>query len=230
MKGIYIVGGYPNLNDFKKQIEIINNINIDFIEIGIPFNDPVADGPVIAKAINETVNHNYSVDEILEIAQQTDKPFYIMTYANIIYKYGAEKFSEKYGNVIKGLIIADLPNRLHKYFYNLGLKIPIIPFVTVETREEDFELIKKLKGDFIYFIGTRGTTGVKVDFNSKLLKDRAIEIRNRLNKKFIIGFGIKNREDYMKVLEYADGFVIGTEIVKKQDNLREFEIFLKSLF
>jgi tryptophan synthase alpha chain len=226
MKGIYIVAGYPDLENFKNQIEIVNKTDISFVEIGIPFNDPVADGPVIADAIEKTVKKKYSIDEILEIAKLVNKNLYVMTYANIIYRYGVKKFSEKYKDIIKGLIIADLPNRLHDYFYKLGLFIPIIPFVTMETRREDFKFIKRLKGDFIYFIGMRGTTGGKVDFENELLIKKANEIKKFVNKNFIIGFGIKSKEDTEKVTKFANGFVIGTELVKRQHDLKEFEYFL----
>ena len=165
MKGIYIVGGYPNMEYFQKIISAINEYDFDFVEIGIPFNDPVADGETIAAAIYETVGNNYSVDEILENAYEIkDKKLYVMTYSNNIFSYGLKKFSKKHSNRISGLILADLPNRLHYFFYKQGLLIPIIPFVTPETRDHDFQLIEELKGDFVYFIGIRGTTGGTIDF------------------------------------------------------------------
>ncbi len=229
MKGIYIVGGYPDIETFKKQIAIINQRKIDFVEIGLPFNDPVADGPVIAEAIEKTVNKNYKIDEILNMAKLLNKKVYVMTYSNIIYRYGVKKFSENYSKFLNGLIIADLPNRLHKFFYKLGLKLPIIPFVTAETRKDDFEILKKTKADFVYFVAMRGTTGGKIDFTNKELIKKAEEIKEFLSKDFIVGFGIKNKGDIEKVMQYANGFVIGTEIVKKQHNLKEFEKFLLEL-
>ena len=230
MKGIYIVGGYPDIDYFEKIIEQVNLYDFDFVEIGVPFNDPIADGNVIAKAIYRTVEKNYSVDEILNKALKIkNKKVYVMTYANILFGYGLEKFSEKYGEKISGLIIADVPNRLHNFFYKRGLEIPIIPFITPETRDKDFELINRLKGDFVYFVGIRGTTGGKIDFsiyNNDFLK----KIKDKLNKKIIFGFGIKNSDDCKKVLNFSDGCVIGTEIVKHQNDIEKFKEIIEILF
>ena len=226
MKGIYIVGGYPDLRRYIEVLKIIKETNIDFVEIGLPFNDPVADGPIIAGAINEVVKKNYSVDDILEPAKEIlgKKKLYIMTYANLVYNIPNEKFYD-----FNGLIIADCPNRLHKFFYKRGLKTLIIPFATLETRESDLKYIKNSKADFVYFVSIRGTTGGKIDLNSKDIFDKLKAIKRSTMKKVIFGFGIKNKSHTEKILKIADGFIIGTEIVKRQDNILNLKKFFKSL-
>ena len=226
MKGIYIVGGYPDLKRYIEVLKIIKDTNIDFVEIGLPFNDPVADGPVISGAINEVVKKNYSVEDILEPAKEIlrKKKLYIMTYANLVYNLSYKKFYD-----FNGLIIADCPNRFHKFFYKRGLKTPIIPFSTLETRESDLKYIKSSKADFVYFISIRGTTGGKVNLNSKDIFKKLKAIKRSTIKKVIFGFGIKAKSDIKKILKVADGFVIGTQTVKRQNNILNLKKFFKSL-
>ena len=231
MKGVYIVGGYPDLNGYVEILKILSKSRVDFIEIGLPFNDPVADGEAITDAILKACENNLTIDTILEKAINilNDKIIIPMTYSNIIFSYGVKKFSEKFKNKIHSIIIADLPNRMHNFFYNRGFKIPIIPFITLETRDNDLKLINRLKSDLSYFIGIRGTTGGKLNFNDKELKSKILKVKNIVNKKIIFGFGLKNKSDIEKALTLTDACVIGTEIVKHQRDLLLFNNFLKSL-
>lgn len=232
MKGVYIVGGYPDREKSRECAAAIAELNYDFIEIGIPFNDPVADGPVIAKAINDSVEEGISPDVIIEdIALLKDHSIkkYIMTYANIIYSYGIENFSKAIDGLVDGLIIPDVPNRLHSYFYDRGLKQPIIPFATLESSEEDLEYLNEIQGDFVYFIGIRGITGSKANLASEELQNKLQMLKKIADKKVIIGFGIKENNDARVALELSDGFVVGTEAVKRQGNLKEFKEYLTAL-
>ncbi len=232
MKGIYIVGGYPHIDKFGECFKSVVKCGYDFIEVGIPFNDPVADGPVIASAINETIENGISVHDIIEsLIEFRDVPIkkYIMTYSNIVYSYGIEKFSENLKSVIDGIIIADLPNRMRKLFYNEGFKIPIVPFATLETREKDIEIIMNSDSDFIYFVGIRGTTGAKADFTSAELIEKIKLLRKRTDKKIIIGFGVKTADDVKEAMDIGDGFVVGTEAVRRQKDIDEFESYIESL-
>ncbi len=226
MKGIYIVGGYPDLEKYVKILELIKETKIDFVEIGLPFNDPIADGPIIAKVINKVVKMKYSIDDILIPATKilTNKKLYIMTYANIVYNFNFNNYLKK----IQGLIIADCPNRMQVFFYKRGLKIPIIPFATINSNENDLKLIKKIKADFVYFIGIKGTTGGKLELDDNIFEKIRI-IRESTGKNVIFGFGIKNKNIMNIVLKFADGCVIGTEIVKNQYNLKNFKNILKNL-
>ena len=236
MKGIYLVGGYPDLESFKDILRDVVKTNIDFIEIGIPFSDPVADGPVIAKAIEDVVAQNIKMDDILsilideyEIFENNNVIPFVMTYSNIIYDYGLEKFSNKYKKLIKGLIIPDIPNNMHGYFYERGLDIGLIPFITPESRKDDLKYLQYSKGNFIYYIGVRGITGSKSNIDYELLAENLKEVKKFTNKNIVLGFGIKTRENVNKVLEFADGFVIGTAVVKLQENKNELLAYLKDI-
>lgn len=230
MKGAYILADYPDKDTFYRELNYLMDSNVDFIEVGIPFNDPVADGPVIAKALDVVAERGYDLREVISnIREIKKKNIYFMTYSNIIYHYGVEQFS-KDRDVIDGFIIADLPNRGHSFFYNLGLTIPIINFVTPESKDEDIVKLKDAEGDFIYFVGIRGTTGGSVDFTDKHLINLYTKIKEKVKKKVILGFGVKTRRDVEHILSYADGFVIGTEIVKRQDDFEAFKRYVDGVF
>ncbi len=223
MKGVYIVGGYPDLATYIEVLKILKESKIDFVEIGLPFNDPIADGPVISKAIKETLKKGYNINEILTPARDIliNKKLFVMTYSNLIYNYPFKKFKN-----FNGLIIADCPNTLHDFFYKRGCNIPIIPFATPATRKKDLPLLKKSKGNYVYFIGIKGTTGGKID----LKKNYSIiinKIKKITNKKIIWGFGIKNKYHIKKISNFVDGIIVGTEIVKRQNNVKDFKNFLK---
>lgn len=229
MKGFYIMGGYPDLVKFEEVFKYVAD-RADFVEVGLAYNDPVADGPIIAGAANIVVKAKTKIDDILKIVEKYKKTkIYIMTYANIFYQYGLREFSQKYGKLINGVIVADLPNRMHGFFYDNGFEIPIIPFVTPESREEDIENLKDSKGDFIYFIGVRGVTGSSVNFMDDELVKKVNYVKRVTNKRVIFGFGIKTKNDTEKVMTYADGFVIGTEAVKRQTDTTQFKRYISSI-
>ncbi len=232
LKGVYIVGGYPDMDTFEKCFNVIENSKLDFIEIGLPFSEPVADGEIIVKAIEVSLKNGTITENMLNFLEKNRNvkiKKYIMTYSNIIYGYGIEKFSDNFEGLINSVIIADLPNKMHEFFYKKNFNIPIIPFVTPESRKDDIEAIKSLKGDFIYFIAVRGITGSKTDVTNFAIKERIERIKRITGKKVIMGFGLKDKRDAQNALKISDGFVIGTEAVKRQNNLAEFEKFLKSI-
>jgi tryptophan synthase alpha chain len=229
MKGFYILGGYPDMKKFEEVFKYLAE-KADFVEVGLAYNDPVADGPVIAEAASKVVKSNIKIDDILKIVEAYKKSkVYIMTYANIFYQYGLREFSQKYGKLINGVIVADLPNRMHGFFYDNGFDIPVIPFVTPESRDEDIEELKGSKADFIYFVGVRGVTGSNVNFLDDELVEKVKFVKKMTSEKVVFGFGIKTKNDTEKVMTYADGFVIGTEAVKRQTNINEFKKYIESI-
>jgi len=232
MKGIYLTGGYPDRNGFIDCCKMVASSGFDFIEAGIPFNDPIADGPVIAGAIHESIAAGATpgtvMDDIAYIGSLKLKKF-VMTYANIIYSYGIRNFSAKMAPVLDGIIIPDLPNRLADLFYDGGLDIPIVPFATLESRETDIDRMNASRSEIIDFIGVRGITGAKSDFSAPELADKIGMIRKRTGKKIIIGFGIKTGADARQAMAIGDGFVVGTEAVRRQKNPAALKEYLDSL-
>jgi len=232
MKGIYLTGGYPDRRTFIRCAEIVEEEGFDFIEIGLPFNDPLADGPVISEAIHSTISKHITTDNIIDDIIGMDHmeiPKYIMTYSNIPYSYGLEKFSNRLRNHLDGIIIADLPNRAAQFFYDSGFDIPIVPFATPDTREQDMNLINSSKSSFVYLVGIRGVTGQSSNNNSADIERIVSMLKKNTNKKIVMGFGIKNAKDCSMALDMCDGFVVGTEAVKRQPDAVELRKYLKSI-
>ena len=228
MIGLYMVGGYPNLVTFKNVYKYLQSLNIDFLEIGIPFNDPVADGPVIAEASYKVIGSGITYREIMDvICAEKIKPTYIMTYANIIYNAGMKNFSNSFKKYLDGVILADVPNRMHNFFYNEGFDIDIIPFATPLMRANDLAYMKNLRGNFIYFISTTGVTGSNIA-GLDYLKEKVEMLKSTiLDRKICVGFGIKTKRDYRDALVLFDGVIIGTEIVKRQHSLTLLDTYLQ---
>lgn len=232
MNGIYLTGGYPDRSGFIDCCKMVASSGFDFIEVGIPFNDPIADGPVIAGAIHESIAGGATpgtvMDDIALITGLKLKKF-VMTYANVIYSYGIKNFSARMAPLLDGVIIPDLPNRMTGLFYDGGFNIPIVPFATLESREPDIDRMNASPSEIIYFIGVRGITGAQSDFSAPELIDKIGMIRKRTGKKLIIGFGIKTGADAQQARAIGDGYVVGTEAVRRQKDPAALKKYLNSL-
>lgn len=232
MKGIYLTGGYPDSATFMECFREVESGGFDFIEVGIPFNDPIADGPVIADAIHASLKNGTTPDTVMnDIAKLRSSSIkkYVMTYANIIYSHGIRKFSDRLSGCLDGIIIPDLPNRMARLFRDSGFAIPIVPFATLETREKDMAMINESESEIVYFIGVRGITGAKSNFSSPELMRKIRMIKENTNKKIIIGFGIKTSSDASRALSIGDGYVVGTEAVRRQKDPKALKEYLLSL-
>ena len=233
MRGIYLLADYPDRERFLQCVKAVKEAGLDFIEIGLPFSDPVADGEVIRVAMEETLKKGFSVKDFFQNAYSSvvenalPLKIYVMTYSNVLFKLGVGKFNSL--DEINGLIIADLPNKMHYFFEKRGLEVPLIPFVTPESTEEHIELLSQSKGDFVYFIGVRGITGTKVEYSPSYLENYAGKIKKVCSKPVVVGFGIRDGKTALTALNSAGGYVIGTEAVKRQKKPEELRKFLFSL-
>lgn len=228
MRGFYIVGGYPDRQQFKKCLNAIAEKGFEFVEIGIPFSEPVADGPVIASAIHEAVVNGVDIDAIMADVREMKEKYpaikaIVMTYANIIHGYGEKKFSDDFKDILSGVIIPDLPTRMHYWMTEKGLTVPIVPFVTPVSRDEDIDALQDTQSPFVYYISVMGVTGSDV---AKEQNDRPERAQKVTGKPVVTGFGIKTPDDANKALKATGGFIIGTEAVKRQKDFAEFENYI----
>lgn len=232
MRGIYIMGGYPDRDGFKAAFRAVEDAGFEFIEVGLPFSEPVADGAVIAAAAQHVLERGVTAKDILadvrEVYQGKTK-LLIMTYANVIYGYGAAAFSADYGDIVSGIILADVPNREHGFFRRQGLTVPVVPFVTPETRADDINDMRGTQADFVYYVGIRGVTGGTVDLKAPFIAENVAKTRAATGHPVIMGFGIKNQQGAHDALSVADGYVVGTEAVRRQGDLVEFSSFVQGL-
>lgn len=216
-KGIYLVCDYPTKSSFLEAVRVCDDFNMDFLEIGFPFSDPVADGSVIEAAAFDVLKKE-NVNDFIESTKEVKKLFknklYIMTYANIVFGYGMEKFAEAV-EFVDGLIIADLPYIESRRFKDVLNRycINLIHFVTPESSYADIDKIKKTSSDFIYFVSTRGITGGAFSLDDETRK-KIIYTKQDFKNDVIVGFGIQNKKDIEEACRYADGVVIGTEAVR----------------
>ena len=223
---IYFTAGYPNLDDTVDIIFKLQESGVDMIEIGLPFSDPLADGPTIqdssTKAIKNGMNTNVLFDQLKGIRDKVSIPLIIMGYFNPILQFGVEKFCKKCNEIgIDGLIIPDLPidyyeanyksifeeNRL----YNMFLIAP-------QTLDERIQKIDSISNGFIYMVISSSITGSKNSFSPEQINYFERIEKMNLKTPRIIGFGVGNKQTFNTVVKYSKGAIIGSAFIK---NLHE---------
>ena len=240
--GVFLTAGYPSLKYSRDIFKKIIDAKVDFIEIGLPFSDPMADGPLIQHSSQIAIQQNTSVEDCFKIVKDirkknNDIPIILMGYYNPIHYYGNLKFIKNaVSSGIDGLIIVDLPMEEDEEFYNLSNNnnLPLIRLVTPTTDEIRLKKILKNAYGFIYYVSVTGITGTK-SASVKDVKNKIKIIKNFTDLPVIAGFGIKNSKDAKKMSSISDGIVIGSSLVKKiekvykkKNGLDEIFKFLKS--
>lgn len=227
---IFLTAGYPELDSTIPIIEALDKNGIDLVEIGIPFSDPMADGPVIQGSSSKALENGMSVRKLLSQVKEARKkvkemPFILMGYLNPIMKYGIEKFFQDANDAeVDGLIIPDLPfDDYISEFKDLSKKydLPVIMLITPETSEERIKLIDDHCDGFIYMVSSASTTGAKDKYTQE-----QIDYFNRINEmdlkhKRLIGFGISNPETFNEACKYSSGAIIGSHFIKCLDQYKE---------
>lgn len=219
---IYFSAGYPRIGDTIPIMKKLQESGVDMIEIGMPFSDPLADGPVIQKSSNIALKNGMTsmvLFKQLERAREEIKiPLIIMGYFNPIMQFGVEKFCEKCNQIgIDGLIIPDLPVEIYQKSYRSIFKkngLYKIFLITPQTSRERINLIDKASNGFIYMVSTASVTGAKKRFG-----DEQIKYFNRVNKMklknpTVVGFGVSNFETFRLACENSSGAIIGSAFIK----------------
>ena len=216
----YIMAGdhEKGLAGMSETIQFLEDLGVSAIEVGIPFSDPVADGPVIEEAGLRSLAHGTSTKDLMETLKtiKTSIPLVIMTYFNPLYQYGLERFvTELEGTVVKGLIIPDLPNE-HADFVLPFLEntdIALIPLVSLTTGlDRQKELIKGAEG-FIYAVAINGVTGKSGNYRADLDQHLA-NLHQVAAIPVLTGFGVSSQADVERFNRVSDGVIVGSKIVK----------------
>jgi len=225
----FITGGDPDFNTSNEIIKVLIKNEVDIIEIGMPFSDPMADGPTIQLSSNRAINEGINLDQIFKLVSNAkntnDKiPIILMGYYNIILHYGVKRFVNKcLLNGVNGLIIVDLqPEEDIELIKELKKNnIDLIRLITPTTDEDRLKVILKNASGFLYFVSVMGTTGqksAKIEDITKYINF----IKQHSNLPVVPGFGIKDALDVNNICKVADGAVVGSSIIKIiEENLND---------
>lgn len=219
---IYFTAGYPALEDTVTILQALEKNGVDMVEIGLPFSDPLADGPTIQESATVALKNGMTTEvlfnQLKEIRKTVKIPVLLMGYFNPILQFGVEKFCQKCREIgIDGLIIPDLPVDVYEenykeLFANAGLLN--IFLITPQTGEERIRYIDSVSNGFIYMVSSSGTTGAKNIFK----KEQAVYFKRisdmQLKNPQIVGFGISNKETFQQATKYSSGAIIGSAFIQ----------------
>jgi len=222
---IYFTAGFPQLNDTKKILHSLQKNGADIIEIGMPYSDPLADGPVIqnssVKALRNGMTIKILFEQLNNCRDEIKVPRILMGYLNPVLQYGFEKFCRDAKNAgISGIILPDLPLTEYENEYKKMLEendLDFIFLVTPETSEERIRKIDSLSKAFIYAVSSSSITGTDTNLNAQENYFQRIKDMN-LKNKVLIGFGIKDHNTFSQACKYAEGAIIGTAYIRAIEN------------
>ena len=236
---IYFSAGYPNLNDTVSIIKNLEQSGVDMIEIGLPFSDPLADGPTIQNsgsiALDNGMTAKILFSQLKDIRQEVEIPLLIMGYFNPILQYGVEKFCKKCAEIgIDGLIIPDLPvDVYHKEYQTIFEKYNLVNvfLVTPQTSDERIRYIDSISNGFIYLVSSASTTGAQNSFGESQVNYFERIDKMDLKTPQIVGFGISNKETFSQAVKTTNGAIIGSAFVKfiSENPIKNIPTFIKSI-
>ena len=237
---IYFTAGYPRINDSVDIIKALDKNGVDMIEVGIPFSDPIADGPIIQNsstiAIKNGMNMSLLFDQLKNIRSTTQIPIILMGYINPIIQFGYDKFVDKLIECgIDGVILPDLPlleyKKELKPFFDKN-NISFVSLISPNTSIERVKKIDQISDGFLYVVSSSSITG-----QNNLFDANQIKYFNSLNNIFlknpkIIGFGISDKKSFDMACNYSNGAIIGTKFINSLDVLnlnKSIEKFINSI-
>lgn len=219
---IYFSAGHPNLEDTLPILKNLQSAGVDMVEIGLPFSDPLADGPTIQKSSTKALQNGMTTEKLFEQLKEVRKeiqiPLIIMGYFNPMLQYGVERFCQQCQRVgIDGLIIPDLPVAVYhenyqRLFDQYGLFNMFL--ITPQTSEERIRYIDKVSKGFIYMVSSASVTGAQNRFGQAQTKYFQRIDNMYLKTPTIVGFGISNAETFQAATTHANGAIIGSAFIK----------------
>lgn len=226
----YVTSGDPDLDTTYNLVLEKERAGADIIELGIPYSDPLADGPVIQRASERALKSGTNIDSVFQlvkrIREKTEIPLVFLVYFNAVYRFGMERFLEncrEYG--IDGLIIPDLPMEERKEINELMKDYPVdlIPLVAPTSEDRIKEVVSEGNG-FVYCISSNGVTGTRSEFQVDL-EEFMNKIKKYTTLPLAIGFGISDEETVRNLKGICDGVIVGSAIIKKiEEGIKEGNI------
>ena len=236
---IYFTAGFPEIDDTEKIITDLQKSGVDFIEIGLPFSDPLADGPTIQQSSTKALKNGMTTKKLFEqlkdIREKIEIPLIIMGYFNPILQYGVEDFCKKCQETgIDGLIIPDLPVDVYNEKYrNLFEKYGLINIflITPQTSDERIKFIDSVSDGFIYMVSSASVTGSTSGFGEETKEYFKRIDKLQLKNPQVAGFGIKDKETFEQATQYAKGAIIGSAFIKhlNENGTENIENFVQNV-
>lgn len=236
---IYFTAGYPDLNNTVSILQNLEKSGVDMIEIGLPFSDPLADGPTIQASSTQAIKNGMTTEvlfnQLKNIRKTVSIPLIIMGYFNPILQYGVDNFCRKCHDIgIDGLIIPDLPvdvyNEQYKSIFEKHGLINIL-LITPQTSGKRIQFIDSISNGFIYMVSSASVTGNSSGFGETQTNYFKRIANMNLKNPQIIGFGINNYETYNQAITFAKGAIIGSAFIKHltENGVDKINSFVKSI-
>jgi tryptophan synthase alpha chain len=228
---IYFTAGHPSVDSAPMIIKALAGAGADMIEIGMPFSDPMADGPVIQSSSTKALQNGMSLKllfhQLKNIRKEVDIPLLLMGYLNPVLQYGMEKFCRDCAALgIDGIILPDLPLQVFQEEYEAVFeqsKLHNIFLISPQTSTERIQKLDAASLGFVYMVSSSSTTGIKGGFIAEQIayfqRIRDLKLKNPS----LVGFGISNHESFSTVCKYAQGAIIGSAFVKMLSEARDLE-------
>ncbi|MEH2315892.1 tryptophan synthase subunit alpha [Nostoc sp.] len=218
----FITAGDPDLENTEEALRVLDASGADFIELGVPYSDPLADGPVIQAAATRALKKRTRLADVLEMAQSVTRglrsPIILFTYYNPILNLGVQQFLKQVANSgIKGLVVPDLPLEEAGHLLQLAdaVGVEVTLLVTPNSSSERIQAIARQSRGFIYLVSVTGVTGMRSQVQTRV-KDVLSEIRSVTNKPIGVGFGISSPKQAYQMKEWgADAVIVGSAFVQR---------------
>ena len=236
---IYFSAGHPNLEDTVPILKELQKAGVDLIEIGLPFSDPLADGPTIQQSSTQALRNGMTTDKLFSqlenIRKEIHIPLILMGYFNPMMQYGIERFCLRCAQIgIDGLIIPDLPVDVYQEEYKslfdqYGLYNMFL--ITPQTSEERIRFIDRMSKGFIYMVSSASVTGAKNTFGSEQTDYFKRIAALQLKTPTLVGFGISNAKTFKAATEHSFGAIIGSAFINflEEKGVGEIDSFIKSI-
>jgi tryptophan synthase alpha chain len=217
---IYLTAGYPNLNDTLDLIIDLEKSGVDLIELGFPFSDPLADGPVIQESSRVAIENGMSLailfQQLKELRKRTQIPILLMGYLNPVLQFGEQQFIEKCSEVgVDGIVIPDMPLDYYRETIQEQCEkhsISTVFLITPETSAERIHEIDKVSSSFIYMVSSTSVTGKTTDLSPQEKYFKRVDSM-KLKHATLVGFGIHDKKTFQQAVQYSKGAIIGSSFI-----------------
>jgi tryptophan synthase alpha chain len=238
---VFFTAGYPKLNDTLTILDYLEKSGVDWVEIGIPFSDPIADGETIQQsssvALENGMNLNLLFEQLKSNAPNRKIPVILMGYFNTVFQYGVEQFCiDCQASGVSGAILPDLtPELFSKRYADLFRKHQLIMplIITPETQADRIKHVDEIASGFLYLVSASGTTGKTNGFDETQLSNIIQHHARSLKNPIMVGFGISNHQDFQKATQKSRGAIVGSAFIRHINQygieLPSIQIFVKNL-